>query len=112
MGGHVEEGKTLLEALAREVEEETGRRLTHVRRFLDTTTWTGDDGGELRHEADCPVEVDGDLDHPEPGWSKHSAYDWFGPDNLAGLKENRGSGQFMIHDLVARAVGNRPGTSP
>ncbi|MBO7936675.1 NUDIX domain-containing protein [Streptomyces sp. S9] len=110
VGGHVEEGETLLEALAREVEEETGWRLTHVRRFLGTTTWTGDDGGGLRHEADYLVEVDGDLDHPELEWSKHSAYDWFGPDTLPRLKENCEPGQFMIHDLIARAIEDDPGT--
>ena len=37
-------------------------------------------------------------------WSKHSTCDWFGPDDLARLKENCGPGQFMIHDLVARAI--------
>ncbi|MFJ3037129.1 NUDIX domain-containing protein [Streptomyces tendae] len=100
--------QALLEALAREVEEETGWRLTRVRRFLGTTTWTGDDGGGLRHEADYLVEVDGDLDHPMLEWSKHSAYDWFGPDNLARLKENCGPGEFMIHDLIARAVAEHP----
>ncbi|WP_251018353.1 NUDIX hydrolase [Streptomyces sp. ISL-1] len=72
VGGHVEAGETVLEALAREVEEETGWRLTDVRRFLGTTTWTGDDGGGLRHEADYLVEVDGDLDNPTLEWSKHS----------------------------------------
>ncbi|TWG06494.1 NUDIX domain-containing protein [Streptomyces brevispora] len=45
VGGHVEAGEPLLNALAREVEEETGWRLRHVRRFLGTSTWTGDDGG-------------------------------------------------------------------
>lgn len=67
VGGHVEAGETLLEALAREVEEETGWRLRYVRGFLGTTTWTGDDGAQLRHEADFLVEVEGDLDAPR--WS-------------------------------------------
>ncbi|MFD6967032.1 NUDIX hydrolase [Streptomyces sp. NPDC059979] len=107
VGGHVEAGETVLEALAREVEEETGWRLTHVRRFLGTTNWTGDDGGGLRHEADYLVDVDGDLDHPRLEWSKHSTYDWFGNDNLARLKENCRPGEFLIHDLIARALADR-----
>lgn len=110
VGGHVEAGETVLEALAREIEEETGWRLSRVRRFLGTTTWTGDDGGGLRHEADYLVEVDGDLDDPALEWSKHSAYGWFGPDDLDRLGENREPGEFLIHDLVARALAERPGT--
>ncbi|MFJ6050253.1 hypothetical protein [Streptomyces sp. NPDC092307] len=43
-------------------------------------------------------------------WTKHSAYGWFGPDDLDRLKENRLPGEFLIHDLIARAVqaGPRP----
>ncbi|MFE6666443.1 NUDIX hydrolase [Streptomyces sp. NPDC057697] len=111
VGGHVEAGESLLDALAREIEEETAWRLRHVRRFLGTSDWTGDDGAGLRHEADYLVEVDGDLDHPALEWSKHSAYGWFGPGDLARLKHNRLPGEFLVHDLIARALREHPDTA-
>ncbi|MFE9552487.1 NUDIX hydrolase [Streptomyces sp. NPDC006692] len=108
VGGHVEPGESLLDALAREVTEETGWRLRRVHRPLGITTWTGDDGNGTRHEADYLVEVDGDLDHPALEWSKHITYDWFGPDDLPRLKENRAPGEYLIHDLITKALHARP----
>lgn len=78
-----------------------------VRRLLGTTTWTGDDGAGTRHEADFLVEVEGDLSRPDPEWSKHTAYGWFGPDDLPRLKENRAPREYLVHDLIARALLDR-----
>ncbi|MGW2952659.1 NUDIX hydrolase [Streptomyces eurythermus] len=104
VGGHVEPGESLPDALAREIEEETGWRLRRVRRLLGTTTWTGDDEAGTRHEADYLVEVHGDLARPVLEWSKHSAHRWFGPADLPVLKENRAPGEYLIHDLIAKAL--------
>ncbi|MDF3301299.1 NUDIX hydrolase [Streptomyces tropicalis] len=108
VGGQVEPGETLLEALAREVAEETGRRLRRVRRLLGTSVWTGDDDAGTRREADFLVEVDGDLDRPALEWSKHTAHDWFGPEDLPHLKENRRPGEFLVHDVIAAALRDAP----
>ncbi|MFF4582056.1 NUDIX hydrolase [Streptomyces sp. NPDC001373] len=106
--GHVEPGEGLIDALAREVGEETGWRLCRVRRLLGISAWTGDDGAGTRREADYLVEVEGgDLDHPALEWSKHTAYDWFGPGDLPRLKENRAPGEYLVHDLIARALRDR-----
>jgi 8-oxo-dGTP pyrophosphatase MutT (NUDIX family) len=109
VGGHVEPGESLPDALAREIEEETGWRLRRVRRLLGISAWTGDDGAGPRHEADYLVEVDGDLYHPVLEWSKHTAYHWFGPGDLPLLKENRAPGEYLVHDLIAKALRAHPG---
>ena len=42
--------------MSAEVEEETGWRLRTVRRLIGVSTWEGDDGQGLCHEADFVVE--------------------------------------------------------
>ncbi|MFE1175978.1 NUDIX hydrolase [Streptomyces sp. NPDC058773] len=108
VGGHVEAGESLLQALAREITEETGWQLRRVRRLLGTCSWTGDDGDGMRREADFLVEVDGDLDRPAVERPQHTDYDWFGPDDLPRLTENRAPADLLVHDLIAAALRDRP----
>ncbi|MEU5974410.1 endonuclease/exonuclease/phosphatase family protein [Streptomyces sp. NPDC047315] len=104
VGGHVEAGEDLLVALAREVEEETGWHLRRVRRLIGVSTWTGDDGEGLRHEADFVVDVAGDPERPVLEAGKHTEYGWFGVGGLERLKENRPADDTFVHDLVAAAL--------
>ena len=102
VGGHVEVGEKLLEALAREVREETGWVLRRVVRGLGVGTWEAD--GVLRHSADFVVEVDGDLERPALEWDKHPRFAWVGADDLPMLLANRDPGDTAIRDIVAAAL--------
>ncbi|GGU48110.1 hypothetical protein GCM10010289_80850 [Streptomyces violascens] len=44
------------------------------------------------------------MDRPRLESVKHTAYAWFGPQDLPRLKENRAAGEFLIHDLIATAL--------
>jgi 8-oxo-dGTP pyrophosphatase MutT (NUDIX family) len=88
VGGHVEAGETLEDALRREMAEETGWQLTVVLGEVGDYPYTGADGLR-RVETDFLVRVDGDLNRPRLEVGKHTEYRWLGPDDLAVLDENR-----------------------
>jgi 8-oxo-dGTP diphosphatase len=103
-GGHVEAGETPLDALAREVAEETGWRLGRVLAELEETVWVGDDGVE-RREYDFLIEVDGDTNSPRLERPEHIAFAWVdleGLDRLIGAEPT--SGEVILRDLVARGL--------
>jgi 8-oxo-dGTP diphosphatase len=102
-GGHVGDAETPLEALRREVEEETGWRLRRVVAELGETEWVGDDG-DARRELDYLVEVDGDLGSPRLETPKHVEFAWVGAAELDRLLENRGPEQTLLRDVVARGL--------
>ena len=62
VGGHVEPGESAEEALAREIEEETGWRLRRIEGVAADWEWAVD--SVVRRETDYLVEVDGDLTAP------------------------------------------------
>jgi 8-oxo-dGTP pyrophosphatase MutT (NUDIX family) len=102
-GGHVGAGETPLEALRREVEEETGWRLRRVVAELGESRWTGGDG-EPRREIDYLVGVDGDLEAPQLEQPKHIEFAWVGIHELERLMENRTPEQTLVGDVVARGL--------
>lgn len=102
IGGHLEAGETPQQALARELEEETGWRLRRVEAVI--ADWEWEHGGVVRRELDYLVEVDGDLGAPRLETGKHDAYAWVGPDNLELMMQGRSDGDRRLRDIVAKAV--------
>lgn len=105
-GGHVERGETLFEALAREVEEETGWNLVKVVKLVDSFDWDIEVSGKIskNREFDFTVEVSGDLSHPQIEQDKFTQSCWVGESELGILKENRASDDTLIFSLVRKAL--------
>jgi 8-oxo-dGTP diphosphatase len=84
VGGHLEAGESVIDALRREIAEETGWRLTHIVAELPPVTYVGEDGA-TRIEEDFLVRVEGDLDRPRLEAGKHTEFRWIGFEDVAGL---------------------------
>ena len=106
VGGHVEPGERLLDALAREVEEETGWRVAGEPRLIHVVDWdeVRGDPSTARREFDFVVEVAGDLGAPRLEWPKQVEWRWFGRHDLALLDENRGADEGIVRQIVEIAL--------
>ncbi|MEO3745272.1 NUDIX domain-containing protein [Plantactinospora sp. B5E13] len=99
VGGHLEAGETVEEALFREVTEETGWHVSLVLGLVGEYTYTGTDGID-RIETDFLVRVDGDLSRPrlEPG--KHTEFRWLTEAEIGVLDEHRQPGDGVIRQIA------------
>jgi 8-oxo-dGTP diphosphatase len=97
VGGHLEPGESALDALGREITEETGWRLAEVLAVLAPVTYTGDDG-HIRIEEDFVVRVDGDLANPRLEAGKHTAYRWITEDEVPDVLD--GEPPSLARDLM------------
>lgn len=102
-GGHVEPGETFVEALRREIREETGWELMQIREIIGFYDGETEEGKKI-YEVDFLVEIEGDLEHPQLEWSKISEFRWIGLSELSSLMENRQVADIFIHDLVKRGL--------
>ena len=101
VGGHVEEGETVTQALAREIHEETGWALAGVGRVVACLDWEA--GGLRRREVDVLVRVEGDLDQPALEPDKHDLARWLSPAEVNVLLERRDPDDVWVHETVKRA---------
>jgi 8-oxo-dGTP pyrophosphatase MutT (NUDIX family) len=100
VGGHLEPGESVMQALHREVAEETGWRVTEVLDIVGEYAYRGDDGQD-RIECDFLVRVAGDLDAPCLEAGKHTEFRWLEPAGLDLLDEYKPPSEWLLRELVA-----------
>jgi 8-oxo-dGTP pyrophosphatase MutT (NUDIX family) len=102
VGGHLEPGEEVEEALRREVLEETGWTVSQVLGLVGEYRYTGDDGIE-RVETDFLVRVDGDLDRPRLEAGKHTEFRWITEQEVAVLDDHRDVNDGLVRRMAESA---------
>jgi len=99
VGGHLEPGETVHDALRREVWEETGWQVSVVLGTVGEYAYRGNDGLN-RIETDFLVRVDGDLRRPRLEAGKHTGFRWLAEDELAVLDEDRDVNDGLVRRIA------------
>lgn len=102
VGGHVEDGETLLDALHREVTEETGWTVTGAPMLVYVGDWPYH-ALAARREFDFLVRVDGDPETPVLAPAEHDEFRWITPDEIGVFDENSGADGGMLRRVVESA---------
>ena len=101
-GGHVEPGETFEAALRREIREETGWEIAHLREIVAVFDGETEEGKTC--ELDFLVEVAGDLEHPQIEWAKNSEFRWLDLTEIEILRESRKEADVFIYELVKKGL--------
>jgi 8-oxo-dGTP diphosphatase len=104
VGGHLETGESIHDALAREILEETGWTLSRIVANLGVMDYLGDDG-LARREVDFLVEVDGDLGHPTLEAGRHERPLWVSREEALQLLRPKHPGESLVREIVERGFG-------
>jgi 8-oxo-dGTP diphosphatase len=91
VGGHVENGETIEEALHREMQEETGWQISVILGLIGEYAYRGNDG---------IVRVDGDLGRPQLEVGKHTEYRWLTDADLDLLDEHHAADEGLIRQIA------------
>ena len=109
VGGHMRAGESVLEALTREVFEETGWTVHRVVEQVADWEWTAND--IIRRERDYIVAVTGDLTAPRLCEAEHDAWTWICATDVDRLIEPT-TRDTRLRDIVALAFERRSSKTP